>query len=92
VGLYNFDIFIDETGLLLQFSTLIMATPSELQTLLRFLSKDAKLPLATAMSKVRELQKADLTRCVTSPFEIFMIYASKCSGQRFDFCRMFNLH
>jgi hypothetical protein len=39
-----------------------MTTPSELQALLRFLSKDAKLPLATAMSKVKELQKAGLTR------------------------------
>jgi hypothetical protein len=39
-----------------------MTTPSELQALLRFLSKDAKLPLATAMSKVKELQKANLAR------------------------------
>ena len=33
---------------------------SELQALLRFLSQDAKLPLATAMSKVKDLQKSDL--------------------------------
>ena len=33
---------------------------TELQALLRFLSQDAKLPLATAMSKVKELQSADL--------------------------------
>lgn len=34
---------------------------SDLQTLLRFLSQDAKVPLATAMSKVRELQNAHLS-------------------------------
>ncbi|KAL4991324.1 hypothetical protein BDW68DRAFT_4066 [Aspergillus falconensis] len=34
---------------------------SQLQTLLRFLSRDAKVPLATAMGKVNELRKADLT-------------------------------
>ena len=33
---------------------------SELQALLRFLSQDAKLPLATAMSKVKDLQKSEL--------------------------------
>jgi len=33
---------------------------SELQALLRFLSQDAKVPLATAMSQVKELQKANL--------------------------------
>ncbi|EMC93047.1 hypothetical protein BAUCODRAFT_76812 [Baudoinia panamericana UAMH 10762] len=32
----------------------------ELQALLRFLSQDAKVPLATAMSKVKDLQKASL--------------------------------
>ncbi|TKA54247.1 hypothetical protein B0A55_12783, partial [Friedmanniomyces simplex] len=32
----------------------------ELQALLRFLSQDAKVPLATAMSKVKELQHANL--------------------------------
>ncbi len=32
----------------------------ELQALLRFLSQDAKVPLATAMSKVKELQAKDL--------------------------------
>jgi hypothetical protein len=39
-----------------------MTTPAEIQALLRFLSKDVKLPLATAMSKIKELQKAELTR------------------------------
>jgi hypothetical protein len=39
-----------------------MASPAEIQALLRFLSKEAKLPLATAMSKIKELQKAELTR------------------------------
>ncbi|KAL4906084.1 hypothetical protein BDW74DRAFT_177113 [Aspergillus multicolor] len=34
---------------------------SQVQALLRFLSQDAKVPLATAMSKVNELRKADLT-------------------------------
>ncbi|KAL1848234.1 hypothetical protein Plec18167_006231 [Paecilomyces lecythidis] len=33
---------------------------AELQSLLRFLSQDAKIPLAVAMSKVKELQKAGL--------------------------------
>ncbi|KAJ9269765.1 hypothetical protein DTO212C5_4141 [Paecilomyces variotii] len=33
----------------------------ELQLLLRFLSQDAKVPLAVAMSKVKELQKAGLS-------------------------------
>ncbi|KAL4810451.1 hypothetical protein BDV18DRAFT_57624 [Aspergillus unguis] len=34
---------------------------SQVQTLLRFLSQDAKVPLATAMGKVNELIKADLS-------------------------------
>lgn len=34
----------------------------ELQLLLRFLSQDAKVPLAVAMSKVKELQKAGLSK------------------------------
>ncbi|KAM0721088.1 hypothetical protein Q7P37_003374 [Cladosporium fusiforme] len=33
---------------------------AELQNLLRFLSQDAKVPLATAMSKVKQLQSANL--------------------------------
>ena len=33
---------------------------TELQTLLRFLSQDAKVPLATAIGKVKELQRVDL--------------------------------
>lgn len=33
---------------------------SQVQNLLRFLSQDAKVPLATAMSKVIELQKSSL--------------------------------
>lgn len=37
-----------------------MAT-AQVQGLLRFLSQDAKIPLATAMSKVMELQKSSLT-------------------------------
>ncbi|KAL9107523.1 MAG: hypothetical protein Q9227_007625 [Pyrenula ochraceoflavens] len=38
-----------------------MATPSEeVQTLLRFLTQDAKVPLASAMGKVSELRKAKL--------------------------------
>jgi K+-sensing histidine kinase KdpD len=35
---------------------------SQVQALLRFLSHDAKVPLAAAIGKVMELQKADLTR------------------------------
>lgn len=38
-----------------------MSTKTELQDLLRFLSNDAKVPLAVAMSKVKELQKSTLT-------------------------------
>ncbi|KAH7139495.1 hypothetical protein B0J11DRAFT_45109 [Dendryphion nanum] len=37
-----------------------MATTQELQSLLRFLSQDAKVPLAQAMSKVKDLQSAHL--------------------------------
>jgi hypothetical protein len=37
----------------------IMAS-AQIQTLLRFLSQDAKVPLATAMGKILELQKANL--------------------------------
>jgi len=41
-----------------------MATGAESQViqLLRFLSKDAKLPLAVALSKSKELQNAGLIR------------------------------
>jgi methylglyoxal synthase len=37
-----------------------MAAP-QVQVLLRFLSQDAKVPLATAMGKANNLIKADLT-------------------------------
>ncbi|RJE20938.1 hypothetical protein PHISCL_06731 [Aspergillus sclerotialis] len=37
-----------------------MAAASQLQALLRFLSQDAKIPLAAAMTKVAELQQANL--------------------------------
>lgn len=33
---------------------------SQVQTLLRFLSQDAKIPLAAAMTRAMELQKANL--------------------------------
>lgn len=36
---------------------------AQLQALLRFLSQDAKVPLALAMGKAKELQKANLKRC-----------------------------
>ena len=39
-----------------------MTTKSEIQALLRFLTQDAKVSLPTAMSKVKELQSANLTR------------------------------
>lgn len=39
-----------------------MTTKHEIQALLRFLSQDAKIPLPTAMSKVKELQSANLIR------------------------------
>jgi hypothetical protein len=38
-----------------------MATQAEIQGLLRFLTGWAKLPLPVAMSKIKELQKAELT-------------------------------
>jgi K+-sensing histidine kinase KdpD len=41
---------------------------SQVQALLRFLSQDAKVPLATAMGKVSELRKADLTTYVWQQF------------------------
>ena len=39
-----------------------MTTKSEIQDLLRFLSQDAKIPLQVAMAKIKELQKANLTK------------------------------
>ncbi|KAI9717272.1 MAG: hypothetical protein M1812_004799 [Candelaria pacifica] len=38
-----------------------MGSPAEIQALLRFLSQDAKVPLATAMGKVKILQERRLT-------------------------------
>jgi hypothetical protein len=37
-----------------------MANRTQIQDLLRFLTNDAKLSLAVAIGKVKELQKADL--------------------------------
>jgi hypothetical protein len=37
-----------------------MASAQDIQVLLRFLSQDAKVPLAQAMSKVKQLQAAKL--------------------------------
>ncbi|KAI9798158.1 MAG: hypothetical protein M1833_004907 [Piccolia ochrophora] len=37
------------------------SSASELQALLRFLAQDAKVPLSTAMSKVKDLQKSQLS-------------------------------
>lgn len=37
-----------------------MASAQELQSLLRFLSQDAKVPLAQALGKVKDLQAARL--------------------------------
>ncbi len=47
-----------------------MGTTVEIQSLLRFLSQDAKIPLSTAMGKIHDLQKASLTKSVqvTGPF------------------------
>ena len=39
-----------------------MSRQAGLQVLLRFLSQDAKVPLATAMSKIKTLQNDNLTR------------------------------
>ncbi|KAF2745129.1 hypothetical protein M011DRAFT_520605 [Sporormia fimetaria CBS 119925] len=38
-----------------------MASANEIQALLRFLTQDAKVPLAQAMGKVKELQRANLS-------------------------------
>jgi len=44
----------------------MMASAQEIQSILRFLSQDAKVPLAQALGKVKELQSADLvTRKIT---------------------------
>ncbi|KAL1650305.1 hypothetical protein SLS58_001118 [Diplodia intermedia] len=37
-----------------------MSSTVEIETLLRFLSKDAKVPLATALGKIKDLQQANL--------------------------------
>lgn len=42
--------------------TINMTGADDLQGLLRFLTKDAKLPLAVAMSKVKDLKEMDLAR------------------------------
>ena len=39
-----------------------MATQSEVQEFLRFLSRDAKVPLNVAMAKIEELQQNSLSR------------------------------
>ena len=39
-----------------------MTSKEQIQDLLRFLSKDAKLPLAQAIAKIKPLQDASLTR------------------------------
>lgn len=39
-----------------------MTTAVEVQALLRFLTQDAKLPLSLAMGKIKEMQRASLTR------------------------------
>lgn len=40
----------------------IMATAKDLQALLRFLTQDARIPLATAISKAKGLQEAKLLK------------------------------
>ena len=37
-----------------------MSTTQDVQTLLRFLSQDAKVPLAQALGKIKDLQTAKL--------------------------------
>jgi hypothetical protein len=39
---------------------------AQLQALLRFLSQDAKVPLASAMGKIKDLQEAGLQRYVST--------------------------
>jgi len=42
---------------------------ADIQALLRFLTKDAKVPLATAMSKVKDMQQAQLSTFVLFPLQ-----------------------
>lgn len=55
-----------------------MAT-AEIQSLLRFLSQDAKLPLASAMGKVMDLQKANLIS-----YENHLSLSIRCSYLTFE--------
>jgi hypothetical protein len=41
-----------------------MATTMDVQALLRFLTTGAKLPLATAMGKMKELRAAEINKLV----------------------------
>ena len=50
-----------------------MTTKTEIQALLRFLSQDAKLPLPMAMSKIKDLQQATLTRYLGVLAEYFAL-------------------
>ena len=43
-----------------------MATKSEIQDLLRFFTQDAKVSLQMSMSKIKDLQKASLTKLLKS--------------------------
>jgi hypothetical protein len=44
-----------------------MSPPTDLPTLLRFLTQDTKVPLATALSSVQALQKANLQSQTRGP-------------------------
>lgn len=55
-----------------------MSATTDLQALLRFLSKDAKVPLATALSKVKKLQTSNLDSTAklaqTKPAELQAVF------------------
>lgn len=56
-----------------------MSTATDIQALLRFLSKDAKVPLATALGKVKGLQQAGLGRydAINTPKRVLSIVRSR---------------
>ena len=58
-----------------------MSRQAELQVLLRFLSQDAKVPLATAMSKIKILQNDNLTRYLVLLWPLILC-GLQCMGYR----------
>jgi len=50
-----------------------MSTKTEIQALLRFLAQDAKVPLPTAIGKVKDLQAAGFPRYSLKKLSIFLM-------------------